>query len=235
LKRDYILAACPNCGKEVREDFTYCPFCETPLRPSCPSCKREIQADYLMCPYCGFNLSSGTPARLLYRKGGRSTILTLIIALSFFGGVIDIIQGLSESMYDYSLYLYPIPPPELASDLLLVQVALGVLVVILGVAQLFVAYGLVYGKPFSRKYLLKVTSLLFFLFLAVFSCDLVISSMVSLPSAFLSFDIFFVLWSLFLLAIIYRYVRQQEVREILSETAPNPASQDPRDLDTSPT
>ena len=187
-----------------------------------------------MCPYCGFSLSSGTPARLLYKKGGRSTILTLVIVFSFFGGVIDVIQGLSESMYDYSLYLYPIPPPVLAGGLMLVQVALGILLVILGIAQLFVAYGLVYGKSFSRKYLLKVTSLLFFLSLAVLSCDLVISSMVSLPSAILSFDIFFVLWSLSLLVIIYRYVRQQEVREILSETSPNPASQDPRDLNTSP-
>jgi len=116
---------------------------------------------------------------------------------------------------------------------MLVQIALGIFLVILGTTQLFIAYGLVYGKSFSRRYLLKVITLLFFLSLAVLSCDLVISSMVSLPSAILSFDVFFVLWSLFLLVIIYRYVRQQEVREILSETAPNPASQDSRDLNTS--
>jgi RNA polymerase subunit RPABC4/transcription elongation factor Spt4 len=219
------LAACPNCGKEVREDFTYCPFCETPLRQSCPSCKREIQPDYLMCPYCGFNLSSRTPARLLYKKGGRSTILTLIIVLSFVGGVIDILQGLSESTYDYALYVYPIPPPALASGLMLAQVAFGILLVILGVIQLFVAYGIVYGKAFSRRYLLRLTTLLFFLSLAVFTCDVVISRMVSLGSAILSFDIFFVLWSFFLLVVIFRYVSQQDEREILSETAPNPVSQ----------
>jgi len=215
------LAACPKCGKEVREDFTYCPFCETPLKPFCPSCKREIQPDFLRCPYCGFRLSSGTPARLLYKKGGRSTVLTLIIVLSFAGGVIDILQGASESTYDYALYLYPIPPPVLASDLMLVQVAFGILLVALGIAQLVLAYGLVYGKAFSRRYLLRLISLLFLLSVAVLTCDTLISSMVSLSSAALSFDVFFVLWSLFLLAVIWRYVRQQDEKESLySPTVP---------------
>lgn len=221
------MAACPNCGKEVREDFTYCPFCETPLKSSCPSCKREIEPGYRVCPYCGFSLSSGTPARLLYKKGGRSKVLTLIIVLSFVGGFIDILQGLSESSYDYVLYVYPIPLPFLVRGLSLVQVAFGVLLIILGIAQLVIAYGLVYGKLFSRKYLLRLTSLLFFLSLAVFSCDMVISILLPLSPAILSFDIFFVLWSLSLLVVVYRYVSQQEEREILSQTTRNPVSQDP--------
>jgi hypothetical protein len=179
-----------------------------------------------MCPYCGFNLSSKTTARLLYKKGGRSTLLTLIIVLSFAGGVIDFLQGLSESTYDYALYVYPVPPPALAGGLMVAQVAFGILLVVLGIAQLLVAYGLVYGKAFSRKYLLRLTTLLFFLSLAVFSCDVAISTMVSLASAALSFDIFFVLWSSFILVVIYRYVSQQDEREILSQTAPNPVSQD---------
>jgi hypothetical protein len=219
------LPPCPNCGKEVREDFTYCPFCEAPLKSSCPSCKREIQPGYRVCPYCGFSLSSGTPARLLYGKGGRSTFLTLIIVLSFVGGFIDILQGLSESTYDYVLYVLPFP--LLVRGLSLVQVAFGILLVMLGVAQLLITYGLVYRKLFSRKYLLRLTSLLFFLSLAVFSCDMVISILLPLSSAILSFDIFFVLWSLSLLVVIYRYVSQQEEREILSQTTPNPVYQDP--------
>ena len=221
------MTTCPNCGKEVREDFTYCPFCETPLKSSCPSCKREIEPGYRVCPYCGFSLSSGTPARLLYKKGGRSKVLALIIVLSFVGGFIDILQGLSESSYDYVLYLYPIPLPVLVRGLSLVQVAFGVLLVILGIAQLVIAYGLVYGKLFSRKYLLRLTGLLFFLSLAVFSCDMMISILLPLSPAILSFDIFFVLWSLSLLVVVYRYVSQQEEREILSQTTPNPVSQDP--------
>src|SRR5712692_583835 len=176
------MASCPNCGKEVREDFTYCPFCEAPLKSSCPSCKREIQPGYRVCPYCGFSLSSGTPARLLYGKGGRSTFLTLIIVLSFVGGFIDILQGLSESTYDYVLYVYPIPLPVLVRGLSLVQVALGILLVMLGIAQLLIVYGLVYRKLFSRKYLLRLASLLFFLSLAVFSFDMVISILLPLSS-----------------------------------------------------
>jgi hypothetical protein len=153
---------------------------------------------------------------MLYGKGGRSTILTMIIVLSFVGGVIGILQGASVGTYDYALYVYPIPPPASAGDLMLVQVAFGVLLVPLGIAQLVLAYGLVYGKAFSRRYLLRLTSLMFLLFLGIFSCDVVISSMVSLSSAALPSDIFFVLWSSFLLVVIWRYVRRQDERESLS-------------------
>jgi hypothetical protein len=66
-----ILTTCPNCGNEVREDFSFCPFCETPLKPFCPSCKRELEPGYVRCPYCGFRLGSETPAKTLYAKGGR--------------------------------------------------------------------------------------------------------------------------------------------------------------------
>ncbi len=172
-------------------------------------------------------MSSKTPAKLLYKKGGRSTVLTLIIVLSFAGGAIDILQGLSESTYEFALFVYPIPPPSLAGALMLVEVAFGILLAILGIAQLAIAYGIVYGKAFSRRYLLRVTTLLFFLSLAILLGDLVISIMVSLASAALSFDIFFVLWSSFLLVVVWRYVSQQEEREILSQTAPNTVSQDP--------
>jgi len=215
------LAICPKCGREVREDFDYCPFCETPLKPFCPSCKREILPDYLRCPYCGFRLSSGTPAKLLYNKGGRSTVLTIIIGLSFIGGAIDLLQGASLGTYDYALYVYPIPPPVLATDLMLAQVAFGVLLVAAGVVQLILGYGLVYGKAFSRRYLLRLIGLLFVVSLVVFSFDMVISSMDSLATPALSFDAFFVAWSLFLLVVVWRYVKQQEKREFLdSPTVP---------------
>ena len=69
------LTTCPNCGNEIREDFTFCPFCETPLKPFCPSCKRELEPGYVRCPYCGFRLGSETPAKKLYVKGGKSRFL----------------------------------------------------------------------------------------------------------------------------------------------------------------
>jgi RNA polymerase subunit RPABC4/transcription elongation factor Spt4 len=220
------LATCPNCGREVKDDYTFCPFCNAPLKKSCPSCKREIEPDFVVCPYCGFNLSSETPARQPFTKGGRSPVLTLVIVLAIAGGLIDILQGLSESTYDYALYLFvqPLQYPLLASALLLVQVAIGVLIIILGISQLFVAFGLVTGRLFSRRYLLRLISLLFLLSLVELALDTVISGMVSLSRATFSFDIFFVLWSLLLLIIVWRYVSKEDEREIMAETGPNPVS-----------
>lgn len=180
-----------------------------------------------MCPYCGFILSSETPSKQAYTKGGRSAVLTLVIVLAIAGALIDILQGLSESTYDYALYLFvqPLQLPVLASALLLVQVAIGVLVVILGISQLFVALGLVTGRLFSRRYLLRLISLIFLLSLVELALDTVISGMVSgLSRITFSLDIFFVLWSLFLLVVVWRYVSKEDEREIMAETGPNPVS-----------
>ncbi len=211
------MTTCPNCGNEIKEDFSFCPFCETPLKPFCPSCKRELEPGYARCPYCGFRLGSETPAKRLYVKGGRSRFLSLIIVLSVVGGVVDIIQGASESTYQYSNFTYP-PIPELARYLALAQVPIGVLVILLGIVQFFIFYGLVYGKAFSRKYILKLVSLTFVLSLAMFSLDGMMSLVYSLPSAVLSLDIFFVFWSFFFLIVVWRYVIIQETRAILRST-----------------
>jgi hypothetical protein len=214
-----VLTTCPNCGNEVGEDFSYCPFCETPLKPFCPSCKRELRSGYVRCPYCGFRLGSETIATKLYVKGGRSRLLSFIIVLSFVGGVIDVVQGANESTFQYANYVYQGSVPELARYSALVQVPIGVLVVLLGIVQFYVFYGLIYGKAFSRRYILKLVSLTFVLSLAMFSLDEMISGVFSLPPTVLPFDIFFVLWAFFLLAVVWRYVRQQEIREILRSTA----------------
>ena len=63
------MATCPSCGWEVGEDFGYCPYCATQLKPFCPSCKRELQPGYVACPYCGFRLGSESTAKQLYVKG----------------------------------------------------------------------------------------------------------------------------------------------------------------------
>jgi hypothetical protein len=211
------MTTCPNCGNEVKEDFSFCPFCETPLKPFCPSCKRELEPGYVRCPYCGFRLGSETPAKKLYVKGGRSRSLSLIIVLSFVSGIIDIIQGANESTYQYANYVYP-PIPALARYLALAQVPIGVLVVLLGIAQFLIFYGLIYGKAFSRRYILKLVSLTFVLSLAMFSLDGMISFVFSLPPSVLPFDIFFVFWAFFVLVIVWRYVIIQETRAILSST-----------------
>jgi hypothetical protein len=213
------LTTCPNCGNEIREDFSFCPFCETPLKPFCPSCKRELEPGYVRCPYCGFRLGSETPAKKLYVKGGRSRFLSLIIVLSFVGGLVDVIQGVNEGTYQYANYVYQGPIPVLARYLALAQVPIGVVVVLLGFLQFLIFYGLVYGKAFSRRYILKLVSLTFVLSFAMFSLDGVISLVYSLSPIVLPFDIFFVLWSFFVLVVVWRYVDMQETMAILRSTA----------------
>ncbi len=213
------MTTCPNCGKEVREDFSFCPFCETPLKPFCPSCKRELEQGYVRCPYCGFKLGGETPARKLYVKGGRSRYLSFIIVFSFVSGVVDVIQGANESTYQYANYTYQGPIPDLARYLALAQVPIGVVVLILGIAQFLLFYGLVYGKAFPRKYMLKVVGLIFVLSLAMFTLDEAITGVFSLPPSVLGFDIFFVVWSFFMLVILWRYVLLQETRAVLRATA----------------
>jgi len=212
------LTTCPSCGKEVTEDFGYCPFCATPLKSFCPSCKRELKAGYVACPYCGFRLGAGTPAKQLYRKGGKSMFLRVLTVLTFVGGIIDVVQGANEGTFQFANYTYP-PIPDAARYLALLQVPLGILVVVIGVVEFFIVYGLVYGKAFSRRYLLKLAGLTFLLSVVMLTIDAAMSTIFSLPSAIFSFDIFFVVWTFFLLAITNRYVSQQEVREILRATA----------------
>jgi len=215
---DRILTTCPKCGNEVREDFGFCPFCGTPLKPFCPSCKRELEPGYVRCPYCGFRIGSETLAKTLYVKRGRSRFLSLIIILSFVGGVVDVICGANESTYQYANFVYQGPISTLTRYLALTQVPIGVAVVILGILQFFIFYGLVYGKAFARRHILKLVSLTFVLSIAMLSLDGIISVVFSLPSIVLPFDIFFALWAFFVLVVVWRYVDIQDTRAILRST-----------------
>ncbi len=50
--------SCPKCGKQVPENFAYCPYCGAALHAQCPSCGREIQPDWKVCPHCGTKLTN---------------------------------------------------------------------------------------------------------------------------------------------------------------------------------
>jgi hypothetical protein len=213
------LTTCPNCGNDIREDFSFCPFCETPLKPFCPSCKRELEPGYVRCPYCGFKLGSATPAKKLYVKGGRSRYLGFIIILTFVGAIVDVVQGTNESTYQFANYMYQGPIPDLARYLALAQVPIGAVVALIGVLQLFVFYGLVYGRAFARRHILKLVALTFVLSFVMFSFDGMISLVFSLPPIVLPFDIFFALWAFLVLVVVWRYVDIQETRAILRSTA----------------
>ena len=212
------MTTCPNCGNEIREDFSFCPFCETPLKPFCPSCRRELEPGYVRCPYCGFKLGSETPARKLYVKGDRSKFLSLVIVLAFVSGIVDLIQGASESTYQYANFTYQGLIPDLARYLALAQVPIGIVVALIGIVQFAVSYGLVSGKSFPRRYLLKLVSLTFVLAVVMVSLDGVISLVYLLPPTVIPFDIFFVSWAFFVLVLVWRYVMIQETRAILRST-----------------
>jgi hypothetical protein len=44
---------CPNCMRRLEEEFTFCPFCRTPLNRICSRCGKPQQADWSSCPFCG--------------------------------------------------------------------------------------------------------------------------------------------------------------------------------------
>jgi len=145
--------------------------------------------------------------------------LRILTVLSFISAIVDVVQGANESTFQFANYVYQGPIPEIARYLALVQVPIGVVVVAVGMVQFLIVYGLIYGRAFSRRYLLKMVSLAFLLSVVMLALDGAISSVFTLPSVIFSFDIFFVVWSFLVLALTYRYVRQQEVREILRATA----------------
>ncbi|MDA4119114.1 MAG: hypothetical protein OK436_00825 [Thaumarchaeota archaeon] len=145
---------------------------------------------------------------------------TSVTVLAFVGVLIDILQGASESTYDYANYSFRIPPPVFAGELFLVQVVIGAILVLLAIVQLVVAYGLASGRSFSLGSLFRLVSLAFLLSLVELPLDTLISRTVSLERSVFYLDIFYVLWSLLLLIVVWRSVNQVDEREILSQTNP---------------
>jgi RNA polymerase subunit RPABC4/transcription elongation factor Spt4 len=50
-----LIMECGGCGKEVKNEFSACPYCGHDLRPRisrCAHCKRLIDRDWSFCPYC---------------------------------------------------------------------------------------------------------------------------------------------------------------------------------------
>jgi hypothetical protein len=56
ILRDRLPDACPHCGKEVRQDFAFCPVCGASLHPICPQCGKSLQQGWKNCPHCGILL-----------------------------------------------------------------------------------------------------------------------------------------------------------------------------------
>jgi len=44
--------ACPNCGREIENEFVICPYCRTQFARRCGSCQRWLRLGWQVCPYC---------------------------------------------------------------------------------------------------------------------------------------------------------------------------------------
>lgn len=45
--------SCSSCGKTLKDEWGFCPFCKTPVEVfNCHNCRREIRTSWKFCPYC---------------------------------------------------------------------------------------------------------------------------------------------------------------------------------------
>jgi len=48
---------CPSCGRDNREDASFCKGCGAKLARACPSCGADLEADASFCDSCGQAIS----------------------------------------------------------------------------------------------------------------------------------------------------------------------------------
>ena len=56
IMREPLMQTCKECGKPVRGQFPFCPFCGASRSPSCPKCRATVEAEWPHCPHCGTSL-----------------------------------------------------------------------------------------------------------------------------------------------------------------------------------
>lgn len=44
---------CTGCGRTLRDEFTFCPFCKTSAKSVCRHCGKSLEDGWINCPYCG--------------------------------------------------------------------------------------------------------------------------------------------------------------------------------------
>jgi len=43
---------CPECQRDLQDDFLSCPNCHTEVKQQCTHCHKVLELDWSMCPYC---------------------------------------------------------------------------------------------------------------------------------------------------------------------------------------
>ena len=54
---------CPECERDVGEDYLFCPSCRARLKEECAHCSRLLPVSFVACPYCLAGRESGPPPR----------------------------------------------------------------------------------------------------------------------------------------------------------------------------
>lgn len=47
---------CPSCSKPIRDEFNFCPFCQTLLKKSCSKCFKAVEQEWKACAFCNSSL-----------------------------------------------------------------------------------------------------------------------------------------------------------------------------------
>jgi len=51
---------CPDCSRQVKDEWILCPDCHTTLKKICPNCHNGLHLSWNVCPFCGTHVA--TPA-----------------------------------------------------------------------------------------------------------------------------------------------------------------------------
>ncbi len=52
-KKSPVILQCPECFKNIKPEFAYCPLCRHSLQKNCSRCFRVLADDWKYCPICG--------------------------------------------------------------------------------------------------------------------------------------------------------------------------------------
>lgn len=58
---------CPDCEKEVEQDFAVCPHCKTDFKPVC-ECGAVLELDWRRCGYCGVAIQKDPKRNKKYKE-----------------------------------------------------------------------------------------------------------------------------------------------------------------------
>lgn len=81
---------CRNCGKELSEEVSFCPYCgtakETNTAPVCPNCGETVEEGFIFCPKCGCDVSGKSAPETKVEYSPKSKMLAGLLGI-FLGGV----------------------------------------------------------------------------------------------------------------------------------------------------